>query len=102
MIWVWIAIPFNLILSELASNSINFAFKDGEGNFYVDFKLFDDIYELNVWDDGVGLPEGIDIKNPRTLGFTIVKNLIGQLDGEYDELPLSKGFSIKIRVKKAT
>lgn len=94
------AIPFSLILNELAMNSINFAFKENEeGNFYVKFGVYDDMYELDIWDDGVGLPEGTDIKNPKTLGFTIIKSLISQLDGEYNELPLSKGFGIKIIFK---
>ena len=63
------------------------------------FGVYDDMYELDIWDDGVGLPEGTDIKNPKTLGFTIIKSLISQLDGEYNELPLSKGFGIKIIFK---
>lgn len=49
-------------------------------------------------DDGVGLPDEIDI-NPTTLGFTIIKNLINQLDGEYNALDLPKGFGINMKFK---
>ncbi len=32
-------------------------------------------------DDGVGLPEALDISNPSSLGLTIVNALAGQLGG---------------------
>lgn len=94
------AIPIGLILNELALNSLNFAFDENEyGNFHVKFRLMDGMYEVDVWDDGVGLPDEIDINNPTTLGFTIIKNLINQLDGEYNALDLPKGFGINMKFK---
>lgn len=49
------AIPIGLILNELALNSLNFAFDENEyGNFHVKFRLMDGMYEVDVWDDGVG------------------------------------------------
>ena len=35
-------------------------------------------------DNGVGLPEGYDINTSRSLGWTIIKSLSSQLDGEYE------------------
>ena len=35
-------------------------------------------------DDGVGLPENLDISHPSSLGLTIVNALTGQLNGAID------------------
>ncbi|HIH93485.1 TPA: PAS domain S-box protein, partial [Methanosarcina acetivorans] len=39
-------------------------------------------YTLIVSDDGIGIPEEIDIKNPETLGLQLVNILVDQLDGK--------------------
>jgi two-component sensor histidine kinase len=43
----------------------------GGGNYYL----------LEVRDDGVGLPEDLDIEHTNTLGLQLVKTLVLQLDG---------------------
>ncbi|MFC1769651.1 ATP-binding protein, partial [Nitrospirota bacterium] len=37
---------------------------------------------LRISDNGVGIPEDLDIKNSRSLGLLIVNSLVGQLEGE--------------------
>lgn len=61
------AIPMGLVLNELGLNAITHAFNGGKGNFYVKFTYEDGIYALDVWDDGVGLPESVDIHKSTTL-----------------------------------
>lgn len=61
------AIPMGLVLNELGLNAITHAFNGGKGNFYVKFTYKDGIYALDVWDDGVGLPESVDIHKSTTL-----------------------------------
>jgi two-component sensor histidine kinase len=37
---------------------------------------------LSCQDDGVGIPNGFDWKNPRSLGLRIVRILTKQIDGD--------------------
>ncbi len=39
-------------------------------------------YVLEVSDNGAGLPDGIDVKNTRTLGLKLVSRLTGQMLSE--------------------
>jgi PAS domain S-box-containing protein len=79
------AIPCGLLINELLSNSIKYAFPDGrEGNIVIKMHIKDDYYVLSVEDDGVGFPEEIDFMNPTTLGLQIVQTLAQQLDGNIE------------------
>jgi PAS domain S-box-containing protein len=77
------AIPFGLIINELVSNSLKYAFPDGRsGRIQVDFKIVPDGYHmLNISDDGVGLPEEFDLRQRQSLGLHLVQDLINQLSG---------------------
>ncbi len=37
-----------------------------------------------VGDNGIGLPEGLDFRNTKTLGMELVNTLVGQLDGSIE------------------
>jgi len=77
------AIPLGLILNELLTNSMKYAFPHGEsGNIFIKFYKEGDDYIMMVNDDGVGLPTDLDINKTDTLGLQLVKSLIGQIDGE--------------------
>ena len=84
------AIPCGLIINELISNSLKYAFKDGQtGTIKVALAKAGDVYRLTVSDDGVGLPPGFDYRNTTSLGMQLVVTLAGQLDGviEHPEGP---------------
>ncbi|HSD62363.1 MAG TPA: histidine kinase dimerization/phosphoacceptor domain -containing protein [Ignavibacteriaceae bacterium] len=76
-------IPLGLILNELISNSIKHAFRDRqEGIINIDFDVIDsDQFCLRFKDDGVGLPQNLDINNVQSLGMLLVKSLVSQLGG---------------------
>ncbi|MBF0568442.1 MAG: response regulator [Nitrospirae bacterium] len=83
------AVPCGLIVNELVSNSLKHAFKGQQGGrLSVSLlKLDDGRFKLTVSDTGVGLPDGIDLKNSKTLGLRLVNALvIEQLEGtlEFD------------------
>lgn len=79
------AIPLGLIINELVTNSIKYAFPHGEkGNITVKLKTEGDKNILILADDGVGLPEHIKPDNTNTLGLQMVDSLVKQLDGEID------------------
>ncbi len=76
------ASPLGLIINELVSNSLKYAFPDGrKGQVSISGTLSDTAFTLTVADDGVGLPEGFDWKNAESLGLRLVISLVNQLDG---------------------
>jgi two-component sensor histidine kinase len=94
------AVPCGLIISELVSNSLKYAFpNDLKGEILVSLKSVDDRYELIISDNGVGLPEEIDFNNLETLGLLLVNNLTEQIDGELT-IKRSPGTEFKIIFKE--
>jgi PAS domain S-box-containing protein len=77
------AVPCGLILNELVSNSVKHGFPKGrKGELAVEFRdLKEGRYRLTVRDDGVGLPDGLDIKSTESLGMQIIQLLVEQLGG---------------------
>ncbi|NEO59834.1 MAG: PAS domain S-box protein [Moorea sp. SIO4G2] len=93
------AITCGLIINELVSNALKHAFPEEDGGeIIVDFKCCEDNYfELIVSDNGLGIREGIDLDNPKTLGLRLVHTLATkQLKGEV-ELDTSHGVMFKIK-----
>ncbi|MDA8387361.1 MAG: PAS domain S-box protein [Nitrospiraceae bacterium] len=81
------AIPCGLIINELMSNSMKYAFtgrKSGQIGIALHAPEADRI-EMVFSDDGKGLPDGLDVKEATSLGLKIVHNLVQrQLDGEIE------------------
>ena len=76
------AIPCGLILNELVSNSLKYAFPHGHGVVSVMFERRGDYCELRIADNGKGLPAGFDPDSASSLGLRLVKGLAeNQLDG---------------------
>ncbi|RJR18149.1 MAG: PAS domain S-box protein [Nitrospiraceae bacterium] len=79
------AIPCGLIVNELLSNSLKYAFPDSmSGEIRVTLRKNNDKVELTVGDNGVGLPPDLDFRNPRSLGLNIVNALVGQIRGNIE------------------
>ncbi len=78
-------IPFGLIINELVSNAVKYAFpenRDGEIRIAVRAINEDDLV-LDVHDNGVGIPEGLDMRGPETMGLRLVSMLSeDQLEGK--------------------
>ncbi|WP_410507720.1 PocR ligand-binding domain-containing protein [Methanosarcina hadiensis] len=94
------AVPLGMIINELVSNSLKYAFLDRETG-EIRIKLFSEEeknetgnkdvkdvlsersprYTLIVSDNGTGIPENIDLENSDTLGLQLVNILVDQLDG---------------------
>jgi len=81
------AIPCGLITNELLSNALKHAFP-GERTGTITLSLRSPephTYELTVSDDGIGLPEAIDLHTTTSLGLHLVTILVeDQLKGEIE------------------
>jgi Amt family ammonium transporter len=71
------AIPTGLIINELVTNCLKYAFsKEKVGEIRISLlSLGDGQNELIVSDNGVGLPETLDIKKAESLGLRMITNL---------------------------
>jgi two-component system, sensor histidine kinase PdtaS len=76
------AIPLGLLINELVTNAVKYAYPDGSGEIEVSAREIDEHLHVEVSDHGAGLPEGFDIDQPRTsLGFKVVTGMVRQLQG---------------------
>ena len=95
------AIPMGLIVNELISNALKYAFPDGRrGTVRIELRTVadSDSFSLSVIDDGVGVPEGIDLESPDSLGLRLVTSLVGQLKAR---LVLDRSADTAFRVLRA-
>jgi PAS domain S-box-containing protein len=77
------AVPCGLIISELISNSLKYAFpNDMKGEICIKLTSNKDGYQLCICDNGIGLPKDINFDNIKTLGLLLVNSLTTQIDGK--------------------
>jgi PAS domain S-box-containing protein len=77
------AIPCGLILNELVTNALKYAYPAGAaGEVVIALAEREGMVRLSVTDQGVGLPLGWNLKKSRSLGMPIVDLLAQQLGGE--------------------
>ena len=72
------AVPCALVLNELISNSLKHAYKNGQkGKIDISIQRSDgDVFSIKVKDDGIGIPEEIDIDKTNSLGLSLVRNIV--------------------------
>jgi len=79
------AISCGLIVNELISNALKHAFPDRRrGHVAVTLRSAGSQVVLEVADDGVGFPAGLDIRSPSTLGLKLVAIFTEQVGGTMD------------------
>jgi len=95
------AVPCGLIINELVTNSLKYAFKgQTQGTINIDFILENNsVCVLNVSDSGIGFPQDLDYRNARTLGLRLVGSLVKQIRGKI-ELLETTGTNFKITFSK--
>jgi len=93
------AIPCGLVINELVSNALKYAFpaEMGRGDMEVCLNGREEgVVEITVRDNGTGIPDEIDIHKAGTLGLQLVKMLVeDQLEGNL-ELDRSAGTEFRI------
>ena len=94
------AIPCGLIITELISNCLKYAFPNQmKGKIIISLKQVEDKFELIISDNGIGLPENININKIKTLGILLVKSLTEQIDGKIS-IQRKNGTQFKITFKE--
>lgn len=77
------AVPCSLILNEMITNSLKYAFPEGrKGEIAISFVLTDGHYTLDYHDNGVGVPPGANLERAGSLGMQLITGLTRQLDGK--------------------
>jgi two-component sensor histidine kinase len=95
------AVPLGMIVNELVSNSLKHAFP-GRDKGETRIKLSREdreesaLFTLTISDNGVGIPENLDIEDLDSLGLQLVTSLVDQLDGKL-ELKRDNGTEFIIR-----
>jgi len=93
-----VAVPCGLIINELVSNSLKYAFSTNkEGEIQVELYSEDNRgFVLVVADNGVGLSQDFSLQEPKTFGLELVKNLaVNQLKGN---IKISGNSGTKFRI----
>jgi PAS domain S-box-containing protein len=83
------AIPCGLLISELVTNSFKHAFP-GHRTGQVEVEMLElpaGKLRVSVRDDGVGLPDSVDLRRPRTTGLDLVLALAQQLGAKLEHMP---------------
>jgi PAS domain S-box-containing protein len=96
------AIPVGLMINELISNSLKYAFpEERSGEISLAIHRQDHTLTILIKDNGIGIPMGFDWRNAESLGLRLVVTLVEQLDGTI-ELDRRAGttFTIVVKVKE--
>ncbi len=79
-----LAAPIGLIVTELSTNAIKYAFPgDRPGKLLLKLERNGDRALLGIEDDGIGLPLGFELSGFAGLGLNLVSALAGQLEGSF-------------------
>ncbi|MDD5677776.1 MAG: PAS domain S-box protein [Kiritimatiellae bacterium] len=83
------AIPCSLIINELVSNALKYAFPDNRrGVIRIRLQAgANDLFRLEVGDNGVGFPSQVDFRNTASLGLQLVMTFVEQLGGSIERSP---------------
>ncbi|HVW56751.1 MAG TPA: response regulator [Rhizobiaceae bacterium] len=92
------AIALGVVVTELVTNAIKYAFLEGEPQGEIKIRLVrvDDQLELTVSDDGIGWCGEGSVKGTG-LGTRIVRAMANSLDATIDYIRLPKGTAAKMR-----
>lgn len=78
------ALALGMIILELVTNAVKHGYPQEGGSMDVRVSLArkEALHRLEVADNGVGLPQGLDLRAPRSFGLALVNSLVNQLRGD--------------------
>ncbi len=90
------AVPLALIVSELLTNAMKYAFPDGaNGTVRLAVEESAEGLKIIVEDDGIGLPDGFDVTTSTGFGMRIVTALTRQIRGRLSVPPTRAGDAVR-------
>lgn len=93
------AVPFGLLVNELATNAIKHAFPEGDGHIMLSVEQVGNEIELVVADDGIGIQARMVAKIPEKRGSDYVAIFVRQLGGMIIPAPPDEpGTVVRIRL----
>ena len=94
-----LVIPIGLVLNELVSNCLKYAFKNtGLGTLFIGLKKYENETLLTVKDNGAGFPKGMNVFQSTSFGFKLVKAFAQKLKGNL-EVYNNDGACVLLRIK---
>lgn len=91
------AVSCGLIVNELVSNSLKYAFPEGRSGV-IEIKslaIAEGYFSIIYTDNGIGLPLSLDVQNSKTLGLQLVSSLCEQIGGDL-EITRSAGTEFRL------
>jgi len=86
MLTIDTAIPCGLIINELVTNALKYAFPGvPKGEIAIEMNRTENELRLIVEDNGIGFPKDVDFRNTGTFGLKLVHMLVKQLDGSIEQ-----------------
>ena len=80
------AVPCGLIINELITNSLKYAFPElKKGEITIEMNRTEEGVRLLFEDNGIGFPKDIHFNNTETFGLKLVHMLVKQLDGSIEQ-----------------
>lgn len=94
-------IPLGLLLNELISNTLKYAFPQrDEGKITIHLERVNESEcQLIYKDDGIGMDREQFETNPYSLGMDLIKTLSNQIDGEIEFVESSQGVHFELKFK---
>jgi PAS domain S-box-containing protein len=104
---IWVsnerAISIALIINELTTNALKYAYPEGRGMVRVSCSLLSgDRLRLVVEDEGVGLPADFDARQTESLGMLMAQTMSRQLGGEIAHAASRRGarFELVVNIRE--
>ncbi len=92
-----IAIPCGLIVNEVISNSLKYAFPgEKEGQIHIIIRQIDGLIEMTLGDNGVGMPDNASFDGTKSLGMLLIQTLAEDQLGGKMELSRANGTEYRI------
>jgi two-component sensor histidine kinase len=99
VVHIAVAVPLALIVAELLTNSIKYAFsEEATGNVFVDAVLQSGSLRVVVSDDGGGLRSDFNLEKSAGVGMRIIRALAKQLRATLEVLDQEKGACFALTV----
>ena len=97
------SIPLGLLINEIVSNSLKYAFPENKNfenpELVIELKKEKNDYILMIMDNGIGVPDKLDLEKSESLGMQLINNLTDQIDGKL-KLDTSHGTKFTIKFGK--